>query len=76
MSNCLQRSAPSWLDETDGLHRVDLDWQQTKSLGLRLVQMLTKQLNGTAQLNSSDGTEFKIAFKLPETAKNGEQVHG
>jgi PAS domain S-box-containing protein len=39
-----------------------LDWQQSKSLGLRLVQMLAGQLNGTVEVNNDGGTEFVISF--------------
>ena len=41
------------------------DWRQSKSLGLRLVQMLTKQLRGTVETGSGPGTEFRISFTLP-----------
>jgi len=40
----------------------DLDFQKTKSLGLRLVVMLTEQLDGTIKLDRSDGTKFEITF--------------
>ncbi|MBI5684193.1 MAG: PAS domain S-box protein [Verrucomicrobia bacterium] len=41
-----------------------LNWREAKSLGLRLVQMLTKQLDGTVEARRSDagGTEFEIVF--------------
>jgi len=42
-----------------------LDWQQTKSLGLRLVHMLGGQLHGTVEVGPGPGTEFRISFKLP-----------
>jgi two-component sensor histidine kinase len=38
------------------------DWRQSRSLGLRLVQMLTAQLNGTVEVEGDDGTEVVIAF--------------
>ena len=53
-----------------------LDWRQSRSLGLRLVQMLAGQLRATVELNRGAGTEFEITFSLPEAAKNGEQKHG
>jgi PAS domain S-box-containing protein len=37
------------------------DWQQTNSLGLRLVHMLTGQLNAGLEVFSNGGTEFIIA---------------
>jgi len=40
----------------------DLDFRKTKSLGLRLVNILTKQLDGTIKLDRSDGTKFEITF--------------
>lgn len=39
-----------------------LDWQSAPSLGLRLVQMLTRQLNGTLKVQSGQGTEFRLSF--------------
>ena len=55
---------------------AELDWRQSSSLGLRLVQMLAGQLRATVELNRDAGTEFQITFSLPEAAKNGEQKHG
>ena len=43
----------------------ELDWQNTDSLGLKLVNALTNQLGGTLELNRNMGTEFKLTF--PET---------
>jgi PAS domain S-box-containing protein len=40
-----------------------LDFKNTETLGLRLVNSLTKQINGDIGLNSKHGTEFKITFK-------------
>ena len=34
-----------------------LDWQQSTSLGLQLVQMLTGQLDGTMEMHHHGGTE-------------------
>jgi two-component sensor histidine kinase/PAS domain-containing protein len=39
-----------------------LDWREAKSLGLRLVQMLAKQLGATVEAGSNNGTKFEIAF--------------
>lgn len=41
---------------------VDVDFQNTKSLGLRLVAALTKQLSGTLLIKRNIGTKFKITF--------------
>jgi PAS domain S-box-containing protein len=43
---------------------VDLDWRQSSSLGLRLVQMLAGQLRGTVQTCLDLGTEFKMSFNI------------
>lgn len=39
-----------------------LDFRNMESLGLRLVKTLTKQLGGSIELNSNNGTAFKIIF--------------
>lgn len=38
------------------------DWQRSKSLGLRLVADLTKQLDGKLVVDRSQGTSFQITF--------------
>ncbi|HEX9830576.1 MAG TPA: PAS domain S-box protein [Thermodesulfobacteriota bacterium] len=40
----------------------DLDFRNTKSLGLQLVCTLTNQLNGTIELSRDGGTKFIITF--------------
>ncbi|MBU7586683.1 MAG: PAS domain-containing protein [Nostoc sp. TH1S01] len=40
----------------------DFDTKNTKTLGIILVQGLVKQLRGTIEVNSQQGTEFKITF--------------
>ena len=40
----------------------DLDWRQSPSLGLRLVQMLAGQMRGSVQTGPGPGTEFQISF--------------
>jgi two-component sensor histidine kinase/FixJ family two-component response regulator len=40
----------------------DLDVCKTDSLGLRLVNVLVDQLDGTLEVHSGDGTQFKITF--------------
>jgi PAS domain S-box-containing protein len=44
----------------------EFDWKQTRSLGLRLVQMLAGQLHAALEVSSRGGTEFKITFALPD----------
>jgi PAS domain S-box-containing protein len=39
-----------------------LDWRKTRSLGLRLVQMLSGQLGGTVEVRGGEGTAFEITF--------------
>ncbi len=41
----------------------DLDYKNTDSLGLQLVNMLVDQIDGQLELNNVNGTEFKIKFK-------------
>jgi PAS domain S-box-containing protein len=41
----------------------DLDIMNTETLGLQLVTTLTDQLQGTIELNTDRGTEFKIKFQ-------------
>lgn len=40
----------------------NLNYKNTDSLGLELVNSLTKQIDGNIELNSVDGTEFRITF--------------
>jgi PAS domain S-box-containing protein len=44
----------------------DLDWRNAKSLGLRLVITLVEQLQGTIELDRSEGTAFSIVVKEKE----------
>ncbi len=41
---------------------ANLDFQNVKSLGLQLVNVLTNQIDGILELDRSLGTEFKISF--------------
>jgi PAS domain S-box-containing protein len=43
-----------------------LDWREANSLGLRLVQMLSKQLGAAVDVRSEEGTVFEITFKAKE----------
>jgi two-component sensor histidine kinase len=40
----------------------DLDYRNTDSLGLQLVNNLTNQIGGQIELDTSQGTEFTIKF--------------
>lgn len=42
----------------------DFDWKNTDSLGLQIVDALTDQLQGSIELNQSNGTDFKIKIPL------------
>jgi PAS domain S-box-containing protein len=53
-------------DDGTGLP-AGFDWKQTKSLGLRLVQMLAGQLHADVEVSSDRGTEFTITFGEPKT---------
>jgi len=44
-----------------------LDFRNTGSLGLQLVNTLVNQLDGTVELDRSGGTEFKIIFQRTQT---------
>jgi PAS domain S-box-containing protein len=44
----------------------DLDWRDTQSLGLRLVNTLVDQLNGTVELDRSSGTLFTMVLHEKE----------
>ncbi|OEC87414.1 MULTISPECIES: PAS domain S-box protein [Methanobacterium] len=41
----------------------NIDFTNTESLGLRLVNNLVKQVDGTIELDKTEGTKFKITFK-------------
>jgi len=41
-----------------------LEWQQSRSLGLRLVQMLAGQLCGRVETGTGPGAEFRVTFAL------------
>jgi two-component sensor histidine kinase/HAMP domain-containing protein len=40
------------------------DWRQTRSLGLRLVQMLARQLDGDVAVSGEEGTAFTVTFSI------------
>jgi two-component sensor histidine kinase len=42
---------------------ADRDWKKNSSLGLRLVSSLTKQLDGTVDMEQDNGTVYNIMVK-------------
>lgn len=42
----------------------EFDWQNPRSLGLRLVQMLARQLGAVMKVTIEDGTEFGMNFQV------------
>lgn len=44
--------------------RTDIDWRNTDSLGLQLVNSLCRQIDGEIELDNAHGTCFKIIFPL------------
>jgi two-component sensor histidine kinase len=54
-------------DDGNGLP-AELDWRSGGALGLRLVNMLTEQLNGTLEVQNSNGTTFQLTLPAPGAA--------
>ena len=48
----------------------DVDYRNTDSLGLQLVNSLTRQIDGQIELDTSNGTEFCIKFKEAKYGKS------
>jgi PAS domain S-box-containing protein len=46
-----------------------VDFRQTETLGLKLVNTLVDQLHGKLELVSGEGTQFSIAFENPEQGR-------
>ncbi len=54
--------------EDNGVGLPDgFDWANSKSLGLQLVRVLTRQLDGVVTAESNPGTRFKILFPQVST---------
>ncbi len=57
----------SYRDNGSGIpENIDIDKSET--LGLQLVRSLVKQLSGTVEINTGNGTEFVIRFKKISTS--------
>jgi PAS domain S-box-containing protein len=75
-SNADRRSAANSIILTvsdDGVGIPErLDLQQTETLGLQLVALLTEQLHGKLDIRRRDPTQFVIEFEVPwEVTRNG-----
>jgi PAS domain S-box-containing protein len=44
----------------------NFDWRNARSLGLKIVQILTRQLGGTVEMHRAGGTEFQFIFPFEE----------
>ena len=51
-------------------------WQNAKSLGLLIIQILTRQINGELLLERTGGTKFEIRFLPPAFAAPQRGVNG
>lgn len=51
------------------------DWRQSGSLGLRLVPMLAKQLNGVVEASNDGGAEFRLTFDPRPAEPSAELKH-
>lgn len=49
----------------------NLDFRNTESLGLLLIDAFVEQLEGSMELNRKDGMEFKITFPMRKYDKRG-----
>ncbi len=47
---------------------ADMDIEKSKSLGLKLVRTLTRQINGNLTISSNPGATFSIAFSETQVA--------
>jgi two-component sensor histidine kinase len=54
----------------------DLDMQNTRSLGLQLVQTLVQQLDGRIEVHRRNGTAFRVTFPVPPQSRRWHDVQG
>ena len=57
-----QNLAVAFRDDGVGMPR-DVNWRDTKSLGLRMVFSIVEQMKGTIGLDRSTGTEFSMVLE-------------
>ncbi len=60
-SDSLERACLSVSDNGKGMPQ-DLNWEETDTLGLRLVRMLAGQIHAEVQICSENGTTFTLKF--------------
>jgi len=61
---CAQDNAVELVVRDDGRGiPPELDWQNTGSLGLKLVRILASQLKGELEFKSGHGSEFRLKFR-------------
>jgi two-component sensor histidine kinase len=53
-----------WVRDNGVGLKHDMDWRQSRSLGLHLVQILAGQLHGTVETGTGPGTEFRVTLPL------------
>ncbi|MDX2243973.1 MAG: PAS domain S-box protein [Leptolyngbyaceae cyanobacterium bins.302] len=46
---------------------AELNWQNSRSLGLRIVRTLVEQINGTISLDRGSGTAFYVTFPIDQS---------
>ncbi len=69
-----QKLSLSVADNGPGLP-AEFDWNGSKSLGITIVKLLTKQLGGTLQIESSDtGATFRVIFPKHELKESLDSV--
>lgn len=49
---------------------AELDLQKVKSLGLKIVRSIVRQIDGEVEINSIGGTEFKVIFPVKKSDFN------
>ncbi len=69
-----QKVSLSVADNGPGLP-AEFDWNGSNSLGITIVKLLTKQLGGTLQIESSDtGATFRVIFPKHELKESLDSV--
>jgi two-component sensor histidine kinase len=53
----------------------DIDYRNTNSLGMQLLNTLATQLDGTVDLDRAGGTKFTIKFPVGSTASAASKLN-